>query len=78
MEGKNMDNKMTLPLIPLRGLTIFPNMVLHFDVGREKSIAALEEAMLNNAEIFLSNHNYSYYQALNNLLSNPDYKFFQA
>lgn len=43
-----------LPLIPLRGITIFPYMVLHFDVGREKSIAALEEAMLNNAEIFLS------------------------
>ena len=43
-----------LPLIPLRGITIFPYMVLHFDVGREKSVAALEEAMLNNAEIFLS------------------------
>lgn len=42
-----------LPLIPLRGLTVFPNMVIHFDVGREKSIAALEEAMLNKQEIFL-------------------------
>ena len=42
-----------LPLIPLRGLTIFPNMVIHFDVGREKSIAALEEAMLKKQEIFL-------------------------
>lgn len=42
-----------LPLIPLRGITIFPYMVLHFDVGREKSILALEEAMLNDQEIFL-------------------------
>lgn len=49
-----MDNKMTLPLIPLRGLTIFPNMVLHFDVGREKSIAAIDTAMLNNEDIFLA------------------------
>jgi ATP-dependent Lon protease len=42
-----------LPLLPLRGLTIFPYMVLHFDVGRPKSIAALEAAMVNNQEIFL-------------------------
>ena len=47
------ENKI-LPLIPLRGLTIFPNMVLHFDVGREKSKAAIEAAMLNNEEIFLA------------------------
>lgn len=46
--------RLVLPLIPLRGITIFPNMVIHFDVGREKSIAALEEAMLNNQEIFLT------------------------
>ena len=45
--------KRVLPLIPLRGLTIFPNMVIHFDVGREKSIAALEEAMLNGQYIAL-------------------------
>lgn len=43
-----------LPLIPLRGISIFPNMVMHFDVGRKKSIAALEEAMLKNQEIFLA------------------------
>ena len=46
-------NIKVLPLIPLRGITIFPYMVLHFDVGREKSILALEEAMINNQEIFL-------------------------
>ena len=44
----------TLPLIPLRGISIFPNMIIHFDVGREKSKAAIEAAMENNAEIFLS------------------------
>jgi ATP-dependent Lon protease len=44
----------TMPLIPLRGLSVFPHMVLHFDVGRDKSIKALEEAMLNDQLIFLS------------------------
>ncbi|ABW19707.1 endopeptidase La [Alkaliphilus oremlandii] len=44
----------TLPLIPLRGMTIFPYMVLHFDVGREASINALEEAMVNDQLIFLA------------------------
>ncbi|MCT8978193.1 endopeptidase La [Clostridium sp. CX1] len=49
-----MDNvEKVLPLIPLRGITIFPHMVLHFDVGREKSILALEEAMLREQKIFL-------------------------
>ncbi|HPL53102.1 MAG TPA: endopeptidase La [Bacillota bacterium] len=42
-----------LPLLPLRGLNIFPYMVLHFDVGREKSVRALEEAMINDQFIFL-------------------------
>ena len=41
-----------LPMIPLRGLSVFPNMVLHFDIGREKSINALEKAMVNNQYIF--------------------------
>ena len=34
-----------LPLLPLRGILVFPNMVLHLDVGRERSINALEQAM---------------------------------
>ncbi|WP_461204724.1 endopeptidase La [Clostridium sp. DL1XJH146] len=46
--------KMNLPLIPLRGLTIFPQMVIHFDVGREKSLKALDEAMLKDQKIFLT------------------------
>lgn len=43
-----------LPLIPLRGLTIFPGMVLHFDAGRKKSIAAVEYAMSKDQLVFLS------------------------
>ncbi len=50
---RNEDGKLILPMIPLRGLTIFPNMVLHFDIGREKSINALEKAMIKNQYIFL-------------------------
>ncbi len=46
--------KYELPLIPLRGISVFPYMVLHFDVGREKSINALEEAMVNDQLIFLT------------------------
>ena len=45
---------MELPMIPLRGLSVFPNMVLHFDIGREKSINALEKAMIMNHNIFLA------------------------
>ncbi|ADK16603.1 MULTISPECIES: endopeptidase La [Clostridium] len=47
-------NLKVLPLIPLRGITVFPYMVLHFDVGRKKSILALEEAMLVDQKIFLT------------------------
>ena len=43
-----------LPLLPLRGLAVFPYVIMHFDVGRVKSIKALEQAMLNNQLIFLA------------------------
>ena len=46
--------ELILPLIPLRGISIFPYMVIHFDVGRDKSIKALEKAMLDDSYIFLS------------------------
>jgi len=52
-EAKKVIKKQVLPLLPLRGLTVFPYMILHFDVGRIKSIKALEEAMINNQLIFL-------------------------
>ncbi|GAA0442291.1 endopeptidase La [Lentibacillus halophilus] len=41
------------PLLPLRGLLVFPSMVLHLDVGRDKSVAALEKAMMDEETIFL-------------------------
>lgn len=43
-----------VPLLPLRGVLVFPYMVIHLDVGREKSISALEEAMIHDREIFLA------------------------
>ncbi|MDD6142734.1 MAG: endopeptidase La [bacterium] len=42
-----------LPVLPLRGMMVFPHMVLHFDVGRPKSVAALEKAMIEDQRIFL-------------------------
>lgn len=51
--AKNYQTKVKiLPLIPIRGITIFPNMVIHFDIGRKKSIKALDYAVENNTEIF--------------------------
>lgn len=44
----------TMPMIAMRGIVLFPNMLLHFDVGRKKSIAALEEVMKGNRTIFLA------------------------
>lgn len=52
-DARKVVKKQELPLLPLRGLTVFPYMILHFDVGRVKSIKALEEAMINNQLIFL-------------------------
>ena len=42
-----------LPVLPLRGVTLFPGTVLHFDVGRPRSIAALEMCMMAQQKIFL-------------------------
>ena len=52
MTRKN-DNIIQIPLVALRGLTVFPNMILHFDVARPKSIKALEESMIKGEPIFL-------------------------
>src|SRR5690625_7397937 len=48
------NNPMKSPLLPLRGLLVFPSMVLHLDVGREKSIASLENDMMGVQMIFLA------------------------
>ena len=49
--SKTLNN---IPLLPLRGLLVYPSMVLHIDVGRARSVAALEHAMLNDNQIFLA------------------------
>ena len=46
-------DKTIMPMVALRGLVIFPYMVLHFDVGREMSVAAVEECVTLGREIFL-------------------------
>ncbi len=52
-----LKNRMSLPLIPLRGLTVFPGATLHFDVGRPKSIAAVRYAMETGKTAFLCYQN---------------------
>ena len=49
-----MDNETrSLPMVALRGLTIMPEMIVHFDVSRERSIAAIQQAMVEEQDIFL-------------------------
>ncbi|MFN2745043.1 MULTISPECIES: endopeptidase La [Bacillus] len=48
------ETKRNIPLLPLRGLLVYPTMVLHLDVGREKSVEALEQSMMNDHMIFLA------------------------
>ena len=43
----------TLPVLPIRGLPVFPHMIIHFDVGRDKSVNAIEESMVENQLLFL-------------------------
>ena len=50
-----MDNETrSLPMVALRGLTILPEEVRHFDVSREKSLQAIEEAVKNGQKLFVS------------------------
>ena len=46
-------NLTSIPLLPLRGITVFPGMLLHFDVGRKKSVKAIETAMNTDRMVFL-------------------------
>lgn len=47
-------NKQEFPVLALRGIVVFPKMLLHFDVGRKKSIAAVQYAISNQSRIFLT------------------------
>ncbi|HIW31379.1 MAG TPA: endopeptidase La [Candidatus Paenibacillus intestinavium] len=51
--GSSKTKSRRIPLLPLRGLLVYPSMVLHLDVGRDKSIRALEKAMLDDQNILL-------------------------
>ena len=53
MEAKETNLWEVMPAVALRGLTIFPNMIIHFDVSRQKSIIAVEQAMMQEQKIFL-------------------------
>jgi len=48
------NNTRTLPMVALRGMTVLPEMVIHFDVSREKSLAAIEQAMEEEQKLFLT------------------------
>lgn len=62
-----MESNTFLPLIPLRGMTVFPSMITYFDVGREKSAKAIEAAMNNGSNLFLIPQN-------DDEVENPTYK----
>ncbi len=51
--SKNNENANVFYTVAMRGLVAFPKMVLHFDVARDKTIAAIEKALKNNEKIFL-------------------------
>ena len=50
---EELNRQQTMPALALRGLTVFPQMLLHFDVGRQASIQALDESMASGQPIFL-------------------------
>ncbi len=52
-ETKKIMKRQILPALPLRGITVFPHMTVHFDVGRSKSVRAIGEAMRNHQLVFL-------------------------
>src|SRR5699024_7920768 len=54
VHGMTSEQLKTMPLLPLRGLLVFPSVVLHLDVGREKSIASIEKAMIEEKIIMLA------------------------
>ena len=48
-----MERQMIYPLIALRGITVFPGVIIHFDLNRKKSIAAVNAAMKNLQEVIV-------------------------
>lgn len=54
MQPELIENSRKVPMLPLRGLLVFPYTVIHLDVGRKKSIDAIEQAMMDSKEVFLA------------------------
>lgn len=52
-ERRDREQQRIIPLLPLRGILVFPYMVIHLDVGRERSVKSIDEAMLRDREILL-------------------------
>ena len=52
-ERKMEDKTITMPVIALRGMTVLPKMMIHFDISRSKSIAAVEKAMIGDQKVCL-------------------------
>ncbi|MBR5506498.1 MAG: endopeptidase La [Clostridia bacterium] len=53
MKKEQTTKTVTMPVLPLRGLPVFPYMIIHFDVGRNKSVSAVEECMIEDQLLFL-------------------------
>ena len=54
MNIEQEERNVILPVLPLRGLVLFPEMMLHFDIGRKKSALAIDQAMRTNQTIFIT------------------------
>lgn len=51
---EELKQELTMPVIPLRGITVLPGTVIHFDLNREKTVQALEYAMMKGSRVFLT------------------------
>ena len=52
-EGNKITINRMLPTVALRGMTVLPGAIIHFDLNREKSVAAIEQAMVTGGRVFL-------------------------
>ena len=53
MEKKDLQLREVMPAVALRGLTIFPHMIIHFDLSRDRSIVAVQQALMEEQKLFL-------------------------
>ena len=53
MDRELEQEEIIIPAVTLRGLTIFPDMIIHFDLSKEKSVLAIEAAMMGDQRLFV-------------------------